>query len=196
MRCCCWSASCGAWTTTGGTTSVADGAGRVVVKAGQTSTALLPGVSATDTDLTATVSTSTATSGGGAFLSAVARRTAQGDYRVRAKLLRSGAVALSTSAVVGGVETTLGSTTAAGLVVAPGQQLRVRLQVTGTSPTTVSAKAWLAGSAEPTTWQLASTDSAAALQAPGAVGLVTYLSGSATAPVTVSWDDLAVTTRG
>ena len=186
----------GAWTTTGGTTSVADGAGRVVVKAGQTSTALLSGVSAADTDLTATVSASTATTGGGAFLTAVARRTAQGDYRVRAKLLPTGAVALSTSAVVGGVETALGSTTVSGLVVAPGQQLEVRLQVTGTAPTTVSARAWLAGTAEPTAWQLTATDASAALQAPGAVGLVTYLSGSATAPVTVSWDDLAVVTAG
>ena len=115
---------------------------------------------------------------------------------MRAKLLPSGAVALSTSAVVGGVETPLASTAVAGLVVSPGQQLRLRLQVTGTSPTTVSARAWLAGTAEPTAWQLTSTDSAAALQAPGAVGLISYLSGSATAPVTVSWDDLSVITAG
>ncbi|WP_194905442.1 hypothetical protein [Quadrisphaera sp. INWT6] len=55
---------------------------------------------------------------------------------------------------------------------------------------------WLAGTAEPTAWQLTATDASTALQAPGAVGLVTYLSGSATAPVTVSWDDLAVVTAG
>ncbi|MBN1098038.1 hypothetical protein JKP76_19675 [Blastococcus sp. TML/C7B] len=69
----------------------------------------------------------------------------------------------------------------------------MRLQVVGTAPTTVRVKVWPAGSAEPTEWQRTATDSTAALQAPGGVGLTTYLSGSATnAPVALRMDDLAV----
>jgi hypothetical protein len=62
----------------------------------------------------------------------------------------------------------------------------VRFQVTGTAPTTVRVKAWKAGTTEPAGWQLTATDGFAALQAPGSVGLQTYLSSSSTVtPVTV-----------
>ena len=79
-----------------------------------------------------------------------------------------------------------------GVTLAAGQQLQVRVQVEGTAPTTVRARAWRAGSAEPTTWQVTTTDTNAGLQAAGAVGLTTYLSSAATnGPVTVRWDDLS-----
>ncbi|MGI8627710.1 MAG: hypothetical protein ACR2J5_14265, partial [Geodermatophilaceae bacterium] len=51
------------------------------------------------------------------------------------------------------------------------------------------AKVWPAGTAEPS-WQLSRTDSTAALQGPGAVGIATYVSGSATnGPVGISFDN-------
>jgi hypothetical protein len=73
-----------------------------------------------------------------------------------------------------------------------GDTLRLRLQVSGTGTTTVKGKVWKVGSAEPSTW-LTGTDSTAALQVPGGVALLPYLSGAATnATVTVSVDNLTV----
>jgi hypothetical protein len=72
----------------------------------------------------------------------------------------------------------------------PGDLLAIKLQVYGTAPTTVSAKVWRSGQAEPAGWLLTTTDATAELQAAGAVGVVGYLSGSATnAPMTASFDD-------
>lgn len=63
--------------------------------------------------------------------------------------------------------------------------------MTGVSPTTIRAKAWAAGASEPSAWTVSSTDSTGALQAPGGIGVLTYLSSSATnAPITLSVDDL------
>ena len=84
-----------------------------------------------------------------------------------------------------------------GLTYGVGQQLRIRMQVEGTSPTTLRAKVWLVGQSEPASWHVQTTDSSAALQTAGGVALVCYLSGGASnAPVTASFDDLAVTPLG
>ena len=75
-------------------------------------------------------------------------------------------------AISGATTTTLSQVNVPGLTyTAAPQQLLLRLQVTGTSPTTVRAKVWLAGTAEPAAWLLTSTDSTAGLQAPGGVGV-------------------------
>jgi|SRR6478735_11050832 len=67
--------------------------------------------------------------------------------------------------------------------------LAIRLAPSGAS-TVVSAKLWPTGAAEPTAWQVSATDGTAAVQGPGSVQLSSYLSSSATAPVTTSLDDL------
>ena len=70
--------------------------------------------------------------------------------------------------------------------------VHVRLQVTGTDPTTIRLKVWPAGATEPAAWQTTATDSTAALQGAGAIGLSGYLSGSVTnAPVVLRLDDLS-----
>ena len=67
----------------------------------------------------------------------------------------------------------------------------MRFQVTGTNPTTVRAKVWKVGAAEPAAWLVSTTDSTAALQAAGGVGMWVYLSSAATnAPVVATFDDL------
>jgi hypothetical protein len=92
----------------------------------------------------------------------------------------------------GSGETTLQTQlTLPGLVYAPGAVLRARVQVIGASPTTVRAKVWAAGTPEPAAWQRSVTDNSVGWQAPGALGLNPYLSGTATnAQVTMSFDDL------
>jgi hypothetical protein len=76
-----------------------------------------------------------------------------------------------------------------------GDTLQIKLQVIGTNPTTLNAKIWKTGTTEPAAWTVTATDSTDVLQAPGSIGLMTYLSGSATnAPLTATFDDLTVKT--
>ncbi|MGB3411602.1 MAG: hypothetical protein WBA45_10415, partial [Microthrixaceae bacterium] len=63
----------------------------------------------------------------------------------------------------------------------------------GTSPTTLTAKIWDLSQAEPALPQLTTTDSTAALQGPGGIGLDNFLSGSATnAPNNVIYDNMTL----
>ena len=79
-----------------------------------------------------------------------------------------------------------------GLTYAPNDKLHIRLQVTGTSPTTLRARVWKDGTAEPATWQATGTDTASAMQAAGSIGLMSYLSGTSTAlPAVTRFDDLS-----
>jgi len=91
------------------------------------------------------------------------------------------------------METTLASQTVAGVVVPGGQVVNLRLQLQGTGTTTLRTKIWTGAQTEPANWRLTATDTTAALQNPGSVGIYNYLSGSATnAPVTVSVPDFRV----
>ena len=81
-----------------------------------------------------------------------------------------------------------------GLTYVPGTALSVRLQVSGTGTTQLTATVWAAGSPEPATPTVARADTEAALQAAGGVGLATYLSASASAPLAVQFTGLSVTT--
>lgn len=188
----------GAWSLVGGssTFSVAGGTGRATVGKGAWTAPTLGSVRATSVDVTHSAVLGAASTGGGVYVSTLARRVdASNDYHATARVLATGEVALSLVRRSGGVDTTLQTVTVPGLTVAPGAAWSVRLQAVGTGPTTLRARAWLTGSAEPSSWQVSTTDSTAALQGPGAVGLSFYLSGSATtAPVTVSVDDLSVRT--
>jgi hypothetical protein len=71
--------------------------------------------------------------------------------------------------------------------------LNVRLQAQGNGTTTLRAKIWRSPAGEPGSWTLTSTDTTAALQASGAVGVQNYLSASATnAPIVASIADFGV----
>jgi large repetitive protein len=175
---------------------VAGGVGRMRLdSAGTGRAAYLSSVSAADVDLTVDWSSDKPATGGGTYVALAARHVGNDDYRVKVKQAASGAVTVAVEKVVGGVETALGSRTVPGLTAGAGDPLRVRLLVRGAGSTTVSAKVWRAATEEPGAWQVSATDATPRLQAPGAVGLSTYLSGTATnAPVTVSFDDLTAST--
>ncbi|MBA3527796.1 MAG: hypothetical protein H0T91_00480 [Propionibacteriaceae bacterium] len=84
--------------------------------------------------------------------------------------------------------------TISGLTHAVGDTLNLRLQVVGASPTTIRAKVWKSGTAEPADWQRSVTDSTAGQQTSGSIGVSAYLSSSATnSPVTLKIDELTVT---
>lgn len=187
----------GGWTVTGaGATAAVDGtAARLTVPAGRSATARLSGVSSGATDLVTTFWLDQAPSGGGVYLAGIARGTGTGDYRARLKIQADGTVLLGITKVVSGTETLIGTqATVPGLTVAIGTQLDLRVQATGSSPTTVRARVWPHGTAEPSSWQRSVTDSTAGLQEAGSVGVYGYLSGSASVtPVVIRFDDLKAT---
>ena len=176
--------------------SVDAGSGKIWVPAGQAGTMRLGAVSLAGTDYTQTFWTESMPTGGGAFVAPLVRTTAAGDYRAKVFITSAGAVQVSLAKVVGGSETVLaGPTTVAGLTYAVGTKLHVRAQATGASPTTVRARVWRDGAAEPTTWQVSATDATDGLQISGAVGLWTYTSGSAVRPSVIRVDDVVVGSR-
>jgi hypothetical protein len=179
----------GAWTTTGRTTnySVGDGVGKFLAGAGQMDNAYLSGVASIDTDLTVTIGVQQTVTGGGVYLSAIGRRVGESDYRARAKLLASGAVQVQ---LLRGA-TSLKAQTVAGLSYVAGDQLQLRVQATGSAPTTLKAMVWKLGDPAPATWQISTTDSTAALQQAGSIGLALYVSSSSTSgPMTATFDDV------
>ncbi|MHA7277747.1 PKD domain-containing protein [Arthrobacter sp. Hz1] len=188
----------GAWTLGGAASlfSVAAGVGSIRIgSAGSGPGAYLNSVSSASSESSVKFGVDKVGSGGGTFVYLVGRKVSTAEYRGKVWVSSTGTVTLDATRVVNGVLTTLATRSVTGLRLAAGEQLQVRLQVTGTSPTTIRAKVWKVGTTEPVAWMVSATDSTPALQAPGSVALLTYLSGSATnAPVTVRFDDLATTT--
>jgi PKD repeat protein len=183
----------GAWTTTSGAAfSVTPGAGviRHVTKGSQGS-ASLNGVSSTDTDLTLGFNVDKANAGW--YLTATGRRASSGnEYQARIALNTNNTVNAWLTKTLGGTQTSMvAERTVPGLTYTAGTTLRMRLQVTGTTPTTIRLKIWPATGTEPATWFATTTDTTPALQNPGSLALVSYLSSaSTTAPVTAHITDL------
>lgn len=186
----------GAWTVSGGSAafSVASGQGRITVPAGSTRTAALTDVNLNDTVLSTKIGLDSNVTGGGTYAAVIGRRVAANtDYRLKLRAQSTGTVTAQLVRVVGGAETTIQTVASLpGLSWVSGVAVQVRLEVTGASPTTLRARVWKSGSAEPNTWQLQATDATASLQVSGGVGYWSYVSSSATSPVSMTFDDLAV----
>jgi hypothetical protein len=176
----------GVYTISGGSSnfSVGGGVGNIkLASAGSSASAALASVSSTDTEVRVGVALNEVQTGGGTYISVVGRRiSSTSDYRVKLKYASTGVVTEVLESVVGGTETALKTAVVPGVTYTPGMVLNVRLQVTGTSPTTLNAMVWANGTTQPATWQATVTDNTASLQVAGGVGLVAYLSGSSTNP--------------
>ncbi len=186
----------GAWAVVAGAArqAVTGGVATLTVGPGNNTGAYLPAVAAAGVDVRTTVSLSAAPTGGsGALVYVTGRRVGTDQYRGRLQVLPSGAVGIALVREAGGTETVLGTATVAGLAHTPGTPLEVRLRVTGTGTTTLELSVWQAGATAPATPLLTRTDSTASLQAPGAIGIAAYLSGSATAPVDVRFEGVSAT---
>jgi PKD repeat protein len=195
----------GAWTLVGTASNfaVAPGAAALTLRtAGTQLSAYLGATTRTDTDLNLTLATDKVADGGGLYLSVVGRRISlNNEYFARVRVYSTGSVRISLAALNGtSTATTIQPEIALpGITYTPGLQLTVRLQVTGTGPTTLRLKVWPASGSEPAAWQMSATDTTATLQAPGATGLTAYLSSSATnAPVVLRMSALTArpTTAG
>ena len=189
----------GPWTVRGSTAdyAVASGVGTMRVAAGTSRLAALNEVSATATDTRLTFGLDKRPTGTGLYHSLNGRSVdGSGAYRAKTRVTSTGAVTLELARLTAtGSEVNLQpAATVSGLSYAAGDLLNVRMQTTGTAPTTIRAKVWKVGTPEPTSWLRSVTDSTAELQTAGAVAITPYLSGSATnAPITVRLDSLVVT---
>jgi PKD repeat protein len=182
----------GTWTLSGTASdfSVAGGTARLSVGKGLTRTGYLGAVAVTDVDAATTFATTTAPTGGGVYETLVVRRRNGADYGARLVLSASGAVQVA----IFRDGTALKTVGVTGWTAPAGTRVRVRVQATGTSPTALRARVWRVGTTEPSAWTVTTNDSTAALQGPGAVGVRSYLSSSATAaPLVTTVDDLVVT---
>jgi PKD repeat protein len=188
----------GAWTVSPASAFSVNGSeGVLTSNAGNGRNTYLRGISSTSTDLRVTFGINKVTTGSGLYLSTVGRSIiGAGDYRSVLRFHNDGrlAIRLSRTAANGAETFLVNETVLPGLTYVAGDRVHIRQQVTGTSPTTLRVRVWKAGTPEPSTWNFTATDSTSNLQGAGAVGFVTYLSGSATnAPIVLTADDLVVT---
>lgn len=180
----------GPWTVSpAAACSVNGSAGVLSTGAGGTVNASLNSVSSRDTAVQVAIALDRPTTGSGSYVSVVARKVGTTDYRVRLRVFDTGVVNATLFRSEGGVLTELRRMNIPGLTYSPGQVLNVRFDVSGSGTSTLNAKVWPDGAAEPA-WQLTATDTTASLQGAGAVGVATYVSGSATnGPVGISFDN-------
>lgn len=185
----------GAWTNSGstGAYSVTGGVGRQeMTTAGNQRNSFLNSVSAQDVLATVDVGWDKVANPS-VYASLIVRRTGTSDYRVRIRTF-STKTTITLYRMVNNAETSLGVVTLPTLVYGAGDTFRLQLRAVGSGTTTLDAKVWRLGDAEPADWQITRTDTTASLQGAGGVGLVSYLSGAATnAPVVALFDNLLVT---
>lgn len=180
----------GAWALSGGNAafSTAGGKGVVTLAPSQTREARL-GVSGTSTVLDATFSSDVASVGGTASITLHGRTVGTSTYSARVRLEPAGVIRL----YILRDETAIGNSYVLPMTYTPGQVLHARLSVAGTNPTTLAAKVWVEGQTEPAGWQLQGTDTTAAMQAAGGVGIKTSISSASTNAATkLSFERFAV----
>ena len=179
----------GAWSLVGAASnfSVGSGVGTMTAPTGGSNLqATLGGAVSSRADVTVRTSLRQAVTGSPAYVSLIGRAAGGNDYRARLVFAPTGGVNIQL--LRGG--TTLRAATVPGLTYAPGETLRLRVQVVGTSPTTIQTRVWRDGSAEPAAWALTASDSDAALQTAGGTGLGFYIGGPSTGlPRVAQFDD-------
>jgi PKD repeat protein len=190
----------GSWVLRGSSSyfSVGGGVGAIrMTAAGSGPWTYLDSVASTATDTAVTMATDKAATGSGTYLTLIGREiSGVGAYRAVARLQAGGAVSLAMSRrTAAGAVTAIGPTvTVSGLSYAVGDRLRLRLVVSGSGTTALKAKIWKVGQPEPAAWLVTGSDATSGYQAPGTVGVMTYLSSNATnAPVVANFDALSVT---
>ncbi len=154
----------------------------------------LAAVNALNVDATFRLKTDKYPTGNGQYAIFESRQAGADVYLSTLRLTDYGGAELYSQRVVNGEATVLGPVMAVPtLVYAPNRYLWVRVQVEGRATTRLRMRVWADGQPEPWDWQYEVMDTTGELQTPGAVGLRTYLAGSATnAPVVFTFDDLKV----
>jgi PKD repeat protein len=189
----------GAWTPVGNTTRLSVSSGEGVfnhLAGGNQDEAYLGAVSASNTDVKVTLKTDAAASGGGLSVYVTGRRVdSLNRYDAKLRWVVGDQWMLSLTAQKGStsVVTLANEVTVPGAFTV-GTKLDVRVQTVqaaGSSDTQIRVKAWVSGTPEPSACTLERLDSHPALQAPGSIGLRTYLSGSSNVlPISARFSNL------
>lgn len=183
----------GAWTTMYGTASaasVANGYGQISLDKGKTRAEILKGLSTRDVSLQTTFSPTEEPATGQAYVGLTARQDAAGDnYQARAWLRPDGTVWL----VIQHGSTVLKTYAVPDLTWKAGDAFTLKTQVTGSGTTSIQAKLWKAGATEPGSWQVATTDTTAGLQAAGMVGVSASRGSTATTTGVFRFTDFSAT---
>lgn len=186
----------GAWTIPAGTTqfSTSNGGGRMILNRGDGFEARLDSLRMTTSDVRVATSFDSLPDDVGLYNAVIGRSLgATGDYRLKTRVMADGSVTAWLVRRSGAVETVLSSSAEPGLKITVGKAMLARIRVTGTAPTTIDAKVWSGGTAEPASWALSAKDATTNLQNAGSPGLYAYSHGSSTGqPVAVYWDALEV----
>jgi hypothetical protein len=171
----------------------------------QSKALMLNSVSVQDIDYTVKVKVNKLPTGTNAYIEVaglLARRVSDGNF-YRGSLdftVNSNIPRVRLYKAIGGVESELAATPVTISSVgtpAADTYWKVRFQLEGVSPTTLRIKAWPASASEPGSWQATDTDSSAALQASGPVGVLVYnSSGLTNNPIVYTFDDLLVESIG
>jgi CSLREA domain-containing protein/uncharacterized repeat protein (TIGR01451 family) len=167
----------------------------IVPSATVTRRASLLSLSARDSDARVKFRADKAPAGGSFSAYLIAREASPGnEYRARLRAAPDGSTFIEISRLVGGVDTPIGTEMQiAGLTYSSSGAIWLRFEVAGANPTTLRARAWTDGGAEPGAWAIARIDSTASLQRPGSPGLMAYVGASTTnAPIAFSFDDYRV----
>jgi PKD repeat protein len=185
----------GTYTYSGSTFSTNGTAGKIVLASpGGSATALLNAVSARDVNVLTDFSVDKMATGSGTYNSLLVRKVGTSDYRMAFQELTGGKVKLTISKTVNNTATVLRQVALTDITYTAGDKMRVRFQVSGNGTTSLSAKVWKVGAAEPVAAQASVSDTTASLQAAGSFAITSYLAANATnAPVTVSVDNLLIT---
>jgi len=186
----------GAWTVAGSATNYTAGNGVGMIRiatAGSGPNAYLAAATSTDTDLTADLTIDKVSTGNtGIQVALVGRGNATNAYRGKVALSSTGTLTAYLTKVVAGAETTIAQTPVTGLTYMPGDTLHLRMQAIGSGSTALRFKVWKGTDTEPASWRLSTTDTTAAVQSAGGIGVWTYLSSAATnAPVTITVDNVS-----
>ncbi len=182
----------GAWTSNGTASqfSVNGSAGRITsVSTGNGPWQLL-NINAAQYSGSVDIAMDKAPAGGGNHQGIFLRRVGTSDYRVKLRLMPT-STTLQITRVLNNAETTLTSQTVPALTYQVGDTVRVAFEISGTSPTTIRAKAWKLSGAEPAAFLATATDSSTALQVPGGFGIQAYLAGT-NPPVVSIFDNLTI----
>jgi len=175
--------------------SVGNGAGNMVLQgANFNRAAVLGATSARDVDMRFRVRLDKVPAGGSIYAYGIVRQSGTSAYQPKLIVTAGGAMRLHCGVVINGVESSVAPAVTLNLPnYVANSWVWVRAQVTGASPTTIRIKAWLDGAAEPGAWAFTATESSAAVQSAGAMGLrAVFGAGATNAPLTVSFDDFAV----
>lgn len=186
----------GAWRVVEGTASVTGEQALLASrKPGVTARATVDGVAAADVDSRFSLTVPELPVGGPLYLSQAVRVSGADSYGVRVRVHPDGSAYVSVVRLADLMRVQHLSERRLSLTVTSGTTLTVALNVTGTSPVTLAAKAWESGAAEPSEWQVTySDDSDARIQAEGGYAFALYTSSGAQTAVPVGIDDVSVTT--